>query len=70
MFQRKIDELFLGLPNVFGIADDILIEGFDEMGRAHDATLNKVLRICRWANLKLNKASAYSGVHASHSSVK
>ena len=31
MFQRKIDELFQGLPNVFGIADDILIVGFDEL---------------------------------------
>ena len=24
MFQRKIDEIFEELPNVFGIADDIL----------------------------------------------
>ena len=33
----------------------ILIAGFDHMGRDYDATLNKVLRICRQANLKLNK---------------
>ena len=25
LFQRKIDEIFKGLQNVFGIADDILI---------------------------------------------
>ena len=40
---------------VFGIADDILIAGFDDMGRDHDATLISVLRICRQVNLKLNK---------------
>ena len=33
MFQRKIDELFQGLPNVFGIDDDIFIAGFNELGR-------------------------------------
>ena len=55
MFQRKIGELFQGLPNVFSIADDILIAQFDEMCRHHDVTLNKVLRTCRQANLKLNK---------------
>ena len=44
MFQRKIDELFWGLPNVFGILDDILIVGLNEMGRDHDATLNKAMK--------------------------
>ena len=55
MFQSNIDKLFQGLPNVFGIADDILIAGFDDMERDHDATLDKVLKICRQVNLKLNK---------------
>ena len=55
MLQRKIDELFQGLPNVFGIADDILIAEFDDLGRDHDAILDKVLRIYRQANQKLNK---------------
>ena len=27
MFQRKIDEIFNDIPNVFGIADDILVIG-------------------------------------------
>ena len=40
---------------MFGIADDIVIAGFDDMGRDHDATLDKVLRICRYTSLKLNK---------------
>ena len=53
MFQRG--ELFKGLSNVFGIADDNLIAGFDVMSRDHDAAVNKVLRICRQANVKLNK---------------
>ena len=42
MFQRKIDELFQGLPNAFSIADDILISGLDDIGRGHNATLEKV----------------------------
>ena len=56
MFQKKIDELFSGMPNVFSIADDILIACFKEQGRHHYATLDKVLGICRQTNLKLNKA--------------
>ena len=43
------------MPNAFGIADDILITDFDKQGRDHDATLGKVLRVFRKANLKLNK---------------
>ena len=55
MFQGKMDELFHGLPNVFVIADDILAAGFNYLRKDHDATLDKVLRLCRKANLKLNK---------------
>ena len=46
MLQRKIDKLFQGLPNVFGIADDILIAGFDDLSRDYNATLDKAFRIC------------------------
>ena len=53
MFQ-KIGELFSGMSNVYGIADDILIEGFNEQGNDHDETLEKVLQICRQVNLLLN----------------
>ena len=35
------------ITNVFGIAVDILNAGFYDLGRDHDATLDKVLRICR-----------------------
>ena len=47
MFQRKIDTLFHGLPNAFGFAYNILIAGFDDLGRDHDETVDKVLEICR-----------------------
>ena len=55
MLQRKIDDLFHGLSNVYSIADDILIARFDNIGRDNDVALAKVLRICRKANLKFNK---------------
>ena len=38
-----------------GIEDVILIAGFDDISRDHDATLYKVQRICRQAKLKLNE---------------
>ena len=44
IFQKKIDELYIGIPNVFCIADHILTTNFDEQGRDHDATLQKVLQ--------------------------
>ena len=53
MFQRKRKRCFGGCQ--LYLALQILIEGFNVMGRDNDATLNKVLRICRQANLKLNK---------------
>ena len=39
MFQRKIDKIFKGFPNVFHVAVDILVVGNDADGRAHDDTL-------------------------------
>ena len=43
------------MPNVFDIADDILIAALDEQGKDHDETLEKVLQVYRQANLNLNK---------------
>ena len=34
MFQRKIDDIFKDIPNVFGIADDILVAGYEADGKA------------------------------------
>ena len=53
MFQ-KIDEIS-GMPNAFSTADDILIADFDEQGMEHNAMLDKICRICRQPNLKLEK---------------
>ena len=39
MYQRKIDEIFKDLPNVFGTAEDILVVGYDVDGKDHDDTL-------------------------------
>ena len=70
MFWRRIDKLFSGLPNVFGIGNDILFAHFDEQGKDHDATLDIVRRVCRQVNLKLNKDKCLSDAPAFHSLVK
>ena len=54
MFQRKSDEIFKKLPNVFSIADGILVVGYASNGKDYDETIQRVLQICRWINLKLN----------------
>ena len=54
MFQRKIDRIFNDIPNIFGIADDILVIGYDKDGADHKAVYN-VLSQCQDVNLKLNK---------------
>ena len=53
MFQMKIDELFNSMPNVFGIASESLIAGFDEWGKDHDDMLEKVLQVCMEVTLKV-----------------
>ena len=47
MFQYKIDEIFSDMPNVFGIADDILVIGYDNNGTDHDTAVHKVLPRCK-----------------------
>ena len=55
MFNKTIDESFNDIANVFGIADDILIAGFDVCGSDHDEKLEQVLYRCIQVNLRLNK---------------
>ena len=55
MFQCKINEIVKNLPNVFSIADDILVVGYDIDGKDHNQVLQQVLQICRYLNLKINK---------------
>ena len=43
------------MPNIFGIADDILVIAYEDNGRDHDDTVQKVLQRYRKVNLKLNK---------------
>ena len=42
MFQKMIDGLFNDIPNVFNIANDILVTGFDADDRDHDVSLEPV----------------------------
>ena len=48
-------QILKDLPNIFGIADDILVVGFDSDGKDHNYILWKLLQICIQVNLKLNK---------------
>ena len=43
MFQCKIDEIFNDMPSVFGIADDILVIGYNKDRADHDEIVYKVL---------------------------
>ena len=43
MSQHKIDEIFIDMLNIFGIADDILVIDYDQKGADHDAAVHKVL---------------------------
>ena len=55
----KIDKIFNDMPNVFGIADDILVIGYDDDGTDHDATVPKVLQRCEEVNFKLNEEKCH-----------
>ena len=54
MFHKN-RQIFSGIPNIFCIADAILIACFKEWGKDQDEKLEKVLLVCRQANLKVNK---------------
>ena len=52
--QRKTDEIYNPLPNVIGIADDIIIWGDKENGSDHDAALAHFLQVTRENGLRIN----------------
>ena len=52
--QRKTDEKNNPLPNVIGIADDIIIWGDKEDGSDHDAALARFLQVTRENGLRIN----------------
>ena len=52
VFQRKLDGIFLDVPGVTGIADDMVIYGRTDL--EHDRHLVNFLNICRQNTLMLN----------------
>ena len=52
--QRKTDEIYNPLPNVIGIADDIIIWGDKEDGSNHDEALAHFLQVTRENGLLIN----------------
>ena len=69
MFQWKINEMLKNLPNVFGIADDILDLGYGSDSKDHDEMLWQVQQIFRHVTLNVTKKNAILGAHQSHSLV-
>ena len=52
VFQRKLDAIFLSVPGVTGIADDMII--YRKTDHEHDGNLLNFLEVCRKNNLTLN----------------
>ena len=52
MFQRKLDAIFLDIPGVTGIADDMMIYGRSDL--EHDKHLLNFLEVSRKNTLTLN----------------
>ena len=52
VFQRKLDTIFLDVPGVTGIANDMVIYG--KTYQEHDGNLLHFLEVCRNNNLTLN----------------
>ena len=52
VFQQKLDVIFLSMPGVTGIADDMVI--FGKTDQAHDGNLLNFLEVCRKNSLTLN----------------
>ena len=60
VFQRKLNGIFLDIPGVTGIADDIIINGIDD--QEHDGNLLNFLQVCRKNNLTLNSEKINSRI--------
>ena len=52
IFQWKLDAIFLNIPGVTGIADDMIVYGRTD--QEHDANLLNFREVCRRNNLTLN----------------
>ena len=62
MSQCRRTEIFKKLPNVFVIADEILIVDYDADNKAYDRTLRQIMKIYHKENLILNSNECMSGV--------
>ena len=58
------------MQNIFSKDGVILITGFNEQGKDHEAILDKVLRVRRQENLRLKKVSVSLDAPAFHSLCK
>ena len=54
IFQRRLDEILKDIPNVAGIADDILLFGSSDI--EHDQAFINMLETCRKNNVSLNSS--------------
>ena len=63
VFQRKMDAIFLSVPGVTGIADDMIIYG--KTNQEHDKHLVNFLEVCR--KNKLTSESRQDAVQTSTS---
>ena len=53
VFQKKLDSIYIGLPGVTGITDDMIIYGTTEDD--HDRKLLRFLQVTKDKGLRLNK---------------
>ena len=65
IFQRKLDAIFLDIPGVTGIADDMVIYGRSDL--EHDKHLINFLEVCRKNTLTLIQTRCSSDFHKFHS---
>ena len=54
IFQRKVDKTFGDLPGVTGIADDIVVYGYNSDFSDHDENLRAVLQRACETGLRFN----------------
>ena len=55
VFQEHIERIFGDIPGCTGIADDLVIAGWQEDGSDHDATLRTVLERARTSGTRFNE---------------
>ncbi|XP_014665892.1 PREDICTED: uncharacterized protein K02A2.6-like [Priapulus caudatus] len=55
VFQPQIDATFGDIKGITGIADDLIVYGFDESGKEHDDALHAALQRTRESGVKFNK---------------